>query len=69
MDICRQWGTGDKHCAQPAREHGITQSVLYRWRAENAQQGEAAFGGQPGASGGAAGASTTEALLLQQIGA
>jgi transposase len=67
LEICRQWAAGDKRCAQLVREHGLTQSVLYRWRAEYAQHGEAAFSGQPGTSGGAGGASTTEALLLQRI--
>lgn len=67
LDLCRQWAAGDKSCAQLMREHGITQSVLYRWRAEYAQHGEEAFSGQPGTSGGAAGTSTTEALLLQRI--
>jgi transposase-like protein len=67
LTICRQWAAGERTCAQLVREHGIAQSVLYRWRAEYAEYGEDAFSGQPGTSGAEPGTSTTEALLLQRI--
>jgi transposase-like protein len=67
LNVCRQWVAGDRSCAQLVREHGIAQSVLYRWRADYAQYGEDAFSGQPGTSGAEPGTSTSEAVLLQRI--
>lgn len=68
LSLCRQWAAGERSAAQLVREHGIAQSVLYRWRAEYAEHGEAAFSGEPGTSSGVApGTSTTEALLLHRI--
>lgn len=67
VDVCRQWVAGDRSCAQLVREHGIAQSVLYRWRAEYAEHGEDAFTGQPGSSGAEPGTSISEALLLHRI--
>ena len=37
LDVCRQWATGDRSCAQLVREHGIARRVLYRWRTEHAE--------------------------------
>ena len=67
LDVCRQWAAGERGCAQLVREHGIAQSVLYRWRAEYAEFGETAFSGQPGTSSRRPGATPTEALLLQRV--
>ena len=43
LEVMRQWAAGERSCAQLGREHGIHQSVLYRWREEYAQFGERAF--------------------------
>ena len=43
LELMRQWASGERSCAQLMREHGIGQSVLYRWRDEYRQHGEAAF--------------------------
>lgn len=67
LALCRQLAAGERGCTELGREHGITQSVLYRWRAEYALHGEDAFSGQPGASAVQPGGSTTEALLQQRI--
>jgi transposase-like protein len=48
LDLMRQWTTGERTCVQLGREHGIGQSVLYRWRAEYLAQGEAAFSAATG---------------------
>lgn len=67
LSLCRRLAAGECGCTELGREHGITQSVLYRWRAEYALQGEDAFRGQPGTSPVHPGSSTTEALLRQRI--
>ena len=43
LEVMRQWTAGERTCAQLVREHGIAQSVLYRWAAEYRQHGEVAF--------------------------
>ena len=43
LELMRQWTAGERTCAQLVREHGIAQSVLYRWSAEYRQHGEIAF--------------------------
>ena len=43
VELMRQWTGGERSCAQLGREHGIGQSVLYRWRDEYREAGEAAF--------------------------
>lgn len=43
LALMRQWTSGERSCAQLGREHGIHQSVLYRWRDEYRTHGEAAF--------------------------
>jgi transposase-like protein len=43
LELMRQWAAGERSCAQLVREHGVGQSVLYRWREEYREQGEAAF--------------------------
>jgi transposase-like protein len=67
LAVCRQWAAGERTCAQLVREHGIAQSILYRWRAAYAAYGEAAFQGQPGPLVPEPGTSTSEAVLLQRI--
>lgn len=67
LRICRQLARGECGVTALQREHGIGQSVLYRWRAEYRQYGEEAFLGQPGTAAAVPGASTTEALLHQRI--
>jgi transposase-like protein len=44
LGLMRQWATGERSCAQLVREHGVGQSVLYRWREEYRRHGEEAFG-------------------------
>jgi transposase len=43
LELMRQWTAGERSCAQLVREHGVGQSVLYRWRDEYREHGEAAF--------------------------
>lgn len=43
LEVMQQWEAGDRSCAQLVREHGVGQSVLYRWRDEYREHGEAAF--------------------------
>ena len=43
LELMRQWAAGERSCAQLVREHGVGQSVLYRWRDEYRQFGEDAF--------------------------
>ena len=43
LELMRQWTAGERSCAQLGREHDIGQSVLYRWREEYREHGEAAF--------------------------
>jgi transposase-like protein len=43
VELMRQWAAGERTCAQSVREHGVGQSVLYRWRDEYRQYGEDAF--------------------------
>jgi transposase len=43
LELMRQWAAGERTCAQLVREHGVGQSVLYRWRDEYRQYGEDAF--------------------------
>jgi len=42
-ELMRQWTAGERSCAQLVREHGVGQSVLYRWREEYRQYGDDAF--------------------------
>ncbi len=41
--VVRQLAGGEKRPAQLCREHGLAESVLWRWRQEYAARGEAAF--------------------------
>lgn len=43
VEVMRQWESGERTCAQLVREHGVGQSVLYRWRDAYRDHGEAAF--------------------------
>jgi transposase len=43
LELMRQWTAGERTCAQLVREHGIGQSVLYRWREAYLAHGETAF--------------------------
>ena len=43
LELMRQWAAGERSCAQLVREHGVGQSVLYRWREEYRQHGDDAF--------------------------
>lgn len=43
LELMRQWESGERSCAQLVREHGVGQSVLYRWREEYRRHGELAF--------------------------
>lgn len=43
LEVMRQWEGGERTCAQLVREHGVGQSVLYRWRDAYREHGEAAF--------------------------
>jgi putative transposase len=67
LTLCRQMAAGERGCTDLGREHGIAQSVLYRWRAEYATHGEDAFSGQSGTRPLPPGSSRTEALLRQRI--
>jgi putative transposase len=69
LALCRQWAAGERTATELQREHGIAQSVLYRWRTEYLRQGEEAFSGPAGAASPTPGQSTTEALLQQRIAA
>jgi transposase len=48
LELMRQWAAGERSCAQLVREHGVGQSVLYRWREEYRQHGDDAFGERAG---------------------
>jgi transposase-like protein len=67
LDVCRQWAAGSTSCAELVRTHGVSQSVLYRWRAAYAQDGEHAFAGPGSISASGERGHVTEALLRQQI--
>ena len=41
--VVRQIAMGEQRPAQICREHGLTESLLLRWRREYAARGEAAF--------------------------
>ncbi len=43
LQCCRQVSTDQKRPAQICREHGLSESVLLRWRKEYDARGEAAF--------------------------
>ena len=43
LDLMRQLASGEKRPAQLCREHGLGESLLWRWRREYAERGEAAF--------------------------
>jgi putative transposase len=41
--VVRQVANGEKRPVQVCREHGLTESLLLRWRHEYEERGEAAF--------------------------
>lgn len=43
LDVCRQVATGERRPSQVCREHGLTESLVLRWRHEYEARGEAAF--------------------------
>jgi putative transposase len=43
IELMRQWEAGERSCLQLVREHGIAQSVLYRWRDAYRLHGDDAF--------------------------
>ena len=43
LDVVQQWEAGERSCAQLVREHGVGQSVLYRWRDAYREHGDDAF--------------------------
>jgi putative transposase len=50
LELMHQLASGVRRPAQLCREHGLAETVLWRWRREYAARGEAAFG--PPAPGG-----------------
>ena len=43
LEVVRQVESGARRPAQVCREHGLAETVLWRWRREYAARGEAAF--------------------------
>ena len=43
LEVVRQVESGVRRPAQICREHGLADAVLWRWRREFAERGEAAF--------------------------
>lgn len=43
LEVVRQINSGAKRQAQICREHGLSESLVHRWRKEYAERGEAAF--------------------------
>lgn len=43
LDVVRQIESGERRPAQICREHQLSDGVLWRWRREVAERGEAAF--------------------------
>ena len=43
-ELMHQLASGARRPAQLCREHGLAEGVLWRWRREYAERGEAAFG-------------------------
>jgi len=43
LEVIRQVEHGERRPAQVCREHGLADGVLWRWRREYAERGEAAF--------------------------
>lgn len=50
LAVVQEVVSGTKRPAQVCREHGLTDGVLWRWRREVAERGEAAFGPVEGSS-------------------
>ena len=48
LEVVRQIATGQKRPAQVCRDYGLADSVLWRWRKEYRERGEAAFSPQSG---------------------
>lgn len=44
LELMHQLASGARRPAQVCREHGLADGVLWRWRREYAERGEAAFG-------------------------
>ena len=44
LELMHQLASGARRPAQLCREHGLAEGVLWRWRREYAERGEAAFG-------------------------
>jgi transposase len=44
LELMHQLASGARRPAQLCREHGLADGVLWRWRREYAERGEAAFG-------------------------
>ncbi|MGI8689191.1 MAG: transposase [Thermomicrobiales bacterium] len=44
LSVCRQIASGEKRPAQVCREHGLAESLLLRWRKDDRERGETAFG-------------------------
>jgi transposase-like protein len=43
LTVVRQIDAGEKRVAQVCREHGLSESLVHRWRRQYAERGEAAF--------------------------
>lgn len=43
LELVRQIASGERRPAQICREHNLADGVLWRWRREYAERGEAAF--------------------------
>src|SRR5215211_5248511 len=50
LEVVRQVERGERRPAQICREHNLADGVLWRWRREYAERGEAAFAPPPAAS-------------------
>ena len=44
LELMHQLASGARRPAHLCREHGLAEGVLWRWRREYAERGEAAFG-------------------------
>lgn len=47
LDLCRQLARGETRVVSICREHGISRSVVDRWKDEYAARGEDSFRGSP----------------------
>ena len=70
LEVMRQLASGAQRPAQVCREHGLANGVLWRWRREYAERGEAAFASRTPDGAEAPGAAHRRAgALLRATGA